>query len=93
MISKEHGDEKLKEEEWLILGDGDFSYSLDCAEYLVKRRSSATEFSSDNNYNNVNVHLICTGFDSIDDLKVKYKDIDSILTKLHGYNLISSMTP
>ena len=69
----------MEEEEikssWLLLGDGDFTYSLDCAEYLASLNCKEK------------VHLVCTGFDTKEDLRAKYKDIDSILSKLQSFNL------
>lgn len=55
---------------FLILGDGDFSWSLDLARHLQSKNIQAT--------------LIATGIDSAEELSRKYRDWDSILRRLKG---------
>jgi len=76
-------------ERWLILGDGDFTFSLDVARYLTSCHyvsgSTKEEAKEKNRRSNTSIHLFCTSLDSRDDLKSKYKDIDSILKRLNEF--------
>eukprot|EP00978_Attheya_sp_CCMP212_P024590 scaffold77517_cov51-Attheya_sp.AAC.1 len=65
---------------YLLLGDGDFSYSLDLCRYLLASSSSSTAGCSD-------IQVTATGIDSMSDLSQKYKNIDSILRKLRRATL------
>jgi uncharacterized C2H2 Zn-finger protein len=62
----------------LVLGDGDFSYSLDLASHLVNSQA-AFEYSRGRSF-----HLVATGFDSHGALVSKYKNSSLFLTKLEG---------
>jgi DNA-directed RNA polymerase subunit RPC12/RpoP len=57
---------------YLILGDGDFSFSLDLGTFL--RDNSSTSGGSS--------QLIATGFDSLDDLQSKYRNTPFVLKQL-----------
>ena len=59
----------------LILGDGDFSFSLDWARYLAQNPTI---------YPAKSLHLLATGLDSIEALLAKYKDSTFLVTRLKG---------
>ncbi|CAB9502808.1 function [Seminavis robusta] len=63
----------------LVLGDGDFSYSLDLARHLVTSSTVSSVYKSEKLF-----HLVATGFDSLEALTSKYKDSNFLLTKLRG---------
>mmetsp|Transcript_10578 Transcript_10578/g.15789 ORF Transcript_10578/g.15789 Transcript_10578/m.15789 type:complete len:102 (+) Transcript_10578:264-569(+) len=63
---------------FLLLDDGDFTYSLDLARYLVH-----------NTANEKHYQLIATGIDRKDQLVTKYKDSPFVLQQLQS---ISSST-
>jgi uncharacterized C2H2 Zn-finger protein len=54
---------------FLTLGDGDFTYSLDCARYLANAKS---------------VQLTATGIDTKEQLYAKYKDASFVLQQLES---------
>lgn len=56
---------------FLILGDGDFSYSLDLVHYLMTNSTTTN-------------HVIVTGIDSLNDMQMKYKDCDYLLRQLRS---------
>jgi hypothetical protein len=75
---------------FLILGDGDFSFSLDFIKCLSNRR-------------NTKFHVIATGIDTLEEMKEKYKNCESILSEIkasssevvsvevhHGINAVCS---
>jgi hypothetical protein len=68
---------------FLTLGDGDFSYSLDLARYLLSldRSRNQSSYEEDDRFGH---HLIATGVDSLADMQGKYKDCDYILRTLKG---------
>ena len=70
---------------FLLLGEGDFTFSLDLATWV---RGTETALSSchDNNTSSCinHYHLICTSFDTLNELRGKYKDTDSILHRLQS---------
>jgi Domain of unknown function (DUF2431) len=69
MISAESGRERT----FLTLGEGDFSWSADLAVFLAA--SSTTKVWASN-------RLVATALDSLDDLRRKYTDYDSIVKKI-----------
>ena len=62
----------MKPLSFLLLGDGDFTYSLDLARYLSDKTKE----------NEKKYHLIATGIDSKDQLFSKYKDSPFVLQQL-----------
>lgn len=74
---------------YITLGDGDFSYSLDLARYLAA--SSTQEINTDADVTTTTTkypprhqetRLIATGIDTYEDLRKKYRDVDSILHRM-----------
>ena len=59
---------------YLTLGDGDFSYSLDLCRFLASTSSSKVASAA--------AHVTCSGIDSSDEVRAKYRDADSILRKI-----------
>lgn len=59
----------------LVLGDGDFSFSLDWARYLAHNSSI---------YPSSSIHLKATGLDTQEALLAKYTDSTFLLSKLKG---------
>lgn len=64
---------------WLTLGDGDFTFSLDLARFLVTNHQSQCHC------------LIATGMDSAESLQLKYRDSSFVLRELTQVGL-SSLT-
>jgi hypothetical protein len=65
---------------YLILGDGDFTYSLDLCRYfslVSKKTEGLTSISSQ-------LTIVCTGIDTLEELREKYKDIDFILGEIRS---------
>ena len=62
---------------YLTLGDGDFSYSLDLCRFLAS--STHTDAMSSTS---VAAHVTCSGIDSSDEVRAKYRDADSIIRKI-----------
>ena len=86
---------------YLTLGDGDFTYSLDLARYLISnsKHNNHHHHHHNNNSNNLYsysdantketrtiIQLIATGIDSFDTLQTKYKDTPHILKQLKSYH-------
>ena len=63
---------------YLTLGDGDFSYSLDLCRFLASNdvTNSSSKVAS------AAAHVTCSGIDSSDEVRAKYRDADSILRKI-----------
>ena len=63
---------------YLTLGDGDFSYSLDLCRFLASNdvNTSSSKVAS------AAAHVTCSGIDSSDEVRAKYRDADSILRKI-----------
>ena len=82
---------------YLLLGEGDFTYSLDMCRYLAALPSSDDSASKNNtNANGIestsssNIHHVtCTGVDTLEDVNSKYKDADFILKNLRAINKTS----
>ena len=83
-------DEKKEEITLLVLGDGDFSYSLDWATYLAKDQQARQRLCQDETKA---VHLIATGLDSKQTLQEKYRDSSFILNKLKAINSKEGQEP
>lgn len=65
---------------FLTLGDGDFTYSLDLAQYLLAQEGKTSPKK---------ITFIATGIDSPDELKRKYTDSEFTLRKLKRLNCTS----
>ena len=78
---------------YILLGDGDFTYSLDMCRYLA-----ALSDSGDDNKpaisSSIDTHhdVTCTGVDTLKEVKSKYKDADFILTNILSINKRGSST-
>ena len=66
---------------FLTLGDGDFSYSLDLCRFLA---SSTHDDTATTNNARVAAHVTCSGIDSSDEVRAKYRDADSIIRKINS---------
>jgi len=72
---------------YLILGDGDFSYSLDLCRYLsLLAVSSSSSSNQPNEQKRVSYRIVCTGMDTIDQLNSKYRDSNFILREILSLN-------
>jgi hypothetical protein len=72
-----------KETSYILLGEGDFTYSLDACRYLVAASSSSPDDDDDSSSSAIRGRrhhsITCTGIDSIDELRAKYRDVDFVL--------------
>ncbi|KAL7429778.1 hypothetical protein ACHAXM_001881 [Skeletonema potamos] len=83
-----------KQLSYILLGDGDFTYSLDMCRYLAaappSSPSSSAANSGDGNKptisNITHLNVTCTGVDTFDEVKSKYKDADFILKNIKSFN-------
>ncbi|KAL7496083.1 hypothetical protein ACHAWT_004359 [Skeletonema menzelii] len=79
---------------YILLGDGDFTYSLDMCRYLaaLSNHHSLPTSGDDNkpaiSSSNMTQHhdVTCTGVDTSKEVKSKYKDADFILTNILSIN-------
>eukprot|EP00956_Cyclotella_meneghiniana_P010176 scaffold14046_cov76-Cyclotella_meneghiniana.AAC.5 len=68
----------MKTISYLLLGDGDFTYSLDLCRYIASlshQTSNATDET-------VVYSITCTGVDTLEELRCKYKDADFVLKNI-----------
>jgi hypothetical protein len=84
-----------KQLSYILLGDGDFTYSLDMCRYLAALSDSSSSpdaaTSGDGNKStirNITHHhdVTCTGVDTSDEVKSKYKDADFVLKNILPIN-------
>jgi Domain of unknown function (DUF2431) len=75
---------------YLILGDGDFSFSYDLARRILLESSSSSPSSPAVVSSPSSFLLTATGIDTLEEVESKYKDSAFLLTKLKGLNLNSS---
>lgn len=73
-----------KQLSYILLGDGDFTYSLDMCRYLAapSAHHSSLPCAVKTQHHNVTV----TGVDTSEEVKRKYKDADFILTNIQSIN-------
>ena len=71
----------------LVLGDGDFSYSLDWARYITTAAASASV------YPDKSLHMVATGLDSEESLRAKYRDANFLLKGLKGMDKTQRRPP
>lgn len=73
---------------FLTLGDGDFSYSLDLALFLKENQGDGRNGTKLDDplptRSQQEIQLFATGIDTYDELRLKYRDVDSILQKLRN---------
>lgn len=67
----------MKTISYLLLGDGDFTYSLDLCRYLSRQAIPDTKDDDTVLYS-----ITCTGVDSLDELRSKYKDAEFVLRNI-----------
>ena len=63
---------------YLILGDGDFTFSLDLCRYFSLRESKELKSIPSP------LIIVCTGIDTLEELRYKYKDIDFTLREIRS---------
>ena len=79
---------------FLLLGEGDFTYSLDLCRFMAASSSAmgnenATATGAIVN-GHVSISITCTGIDTLRELRNKYKDIDFVLRNIRKCNNIQS---
>ena len=67
---------------YITLGDGDFSYSLDLCRFLASSTHGDVTASSGCSATSITAHVTCSGIDSSDEVRAKYRDADSIIRKI-----------
>lgn len=77
--------------DYLTLGDGDFSFSLDMCRFLqidtaIKDALDSKQVASEPESNRNIIRIVCTGIDSESDLKAKYRDVDFIKKQILSLN-------
>ncbi|KAK1739254.1 hypothetical protein QTG54_009797 [Skeletonema marinoi] len=81
-----------KQLSYILLGDGDFTYSLDMCRYLAALSYAPSTTSGNDNQppmissNMTHHNVTCTGVDTSKEVKSKYKDADFILTNIQSIN-------
>ncbi|KAK1739255.1 hypothetical protein QTG54_009798 [Skeletonema marinoi] len=87
-----------KQLSYILLGDGDFTYSLDMCRYLAALSYAPSTTSGNDNQppmissNMTHHNVTCTGVDTSKEVKSKYKDADFILTNIQSINKRSDST-
>lgn len=80
----------MTHQSYLLLGEGDFTFSLDMCRYLaslsIDEESKAAEdaAASSSSPPTTSVSITCTGVDTIQELSDKYKDIEFILRNIRS---------
>lgn len=90
--------EMASNKSYLLLGEGDFTYSLDMCRYIASLPSNITTIttaagsesieetsqceSHHHPHHTSSFSITCTGVDTLEELRAKYKDIDFILRKI-----------
>ena len=72
-----------KSQSYLLLGEGDFTYSLDMCRYLASSSSSSST-AAENETPDDDVSITCTGVDTLRELRAKYRDIDFVLRNIRS---------
>ena len=67
---------------YITLGDGNFSYSLDLCRFLASSTHDDVTASSGISTSRLAAHVTCSGIDSSDEVRAKYRDADSIIRKI-----------
>ena len=67
---------------YLLLGEGDFTYSLDLCRYIASR--SRQKAHGDYDHEAVLHSITCTGVDTSEELRGKYKDADFVLRNIRS---------
>lgn len=87
MTEQRHGittkDSRQTECTYLTLGDGDFTFSYDLCRFLQAEQSlalSAEDFPQ-------RLRIVCSGIDSLCELKAKYKDSVFVLKQIEALNV------
>ena len=77
-------------ESYLILGDGDFTYALDlCRYFSLSLNTTESNLCNDtkdssNPMDSPELRIVCTGIDTLQELREKYKDIDYTLREIRS---------
>ena len=72
---------------YILLGDGDFTYSLDMCRYLAALSDSGDDNKPAAISSTMTHHEVtCTGVDTLKEVTSKYKDADFILTNILSIN-------
>lgn len=75
-------DEKVQD--YLTLGDGDFTYSYDLCRFIQAQTSLASSLGQQSSTSKGKViNVTCSGIDPLLELQNKYKDVDSLLRKMN----------
>ncbi|KAL3781121.1 hypothetical protein HJC23_001428 [Cyclotella cryptica] len=74
----------MKTISYLLLGEGDFTYSLDLCRYIasLSRRVNDSRTTQSNEDEATVYSITCTGVDTLDELRSKYKDVDFVLRRI-----------
>lgn len=81
---------------FILLGEGDFTYSLDLCRFIVASASSTSASDDDDEIGaikqksasdgRVSISIACTGIDTLHELRKKYKDIEFVLRNIRKCN-------
>ncbi|KAL7488714.1 hypothetical protein ACHAW6_014305 [Cyclotella cf. meneghiniana] len=74
----------MKTVTYLLLGEGDFTYSLDMCRYIasMSKRGKDTRTTPHDAGDATVYSVTCTGVDTLEELRNKYKDVDFILRSI-----------